>query len=121
MFRPSFFADRFRVEKSMSKVAEIVWLPFKDGDLQVTMKEENGGYFIEVTSSLAMKKDVAAWCLGPKDKKLAGRLLACIQSGKAFTGYHIMTDVEGKTYISARHAGFFHGKQMGMVLRSLGF
>lgn len=104
---------------------------FVPGDLNATLElkpsrlpgDSGTDLCLEVlyTGADVDRNHVAGWVFSPSQRKLAERLLACVQAGRAFTGYEVKTDVHGKTYIDAKQAGFFHRKHMSGELRKLGF
>ncbi len=105
---------------------------FKAGRLIVTLEREEfnaqmnpdgPNLLLEVTSTgiTVDRPRVAGWSFGVNQRPIAERLKRCIEAGKAFKGYEILTDVNGKTYISSEQAGFFHKRHLNPELKRLGF
>lgn len=65
------------------------------------------------------RPNTGGWGLGPKHAKLARRLAAAINAGKATGPATIATDVNGRTYVQADHK--INGRTMNADLKRLGF
>lgn len=63
------------------------------------------------------RPDVGGWMV--KDRKMADRLTSAILTGAAFERVEYAVDVNGQTYVAARHAVM--GKRMNADLKRLGF
>lgn len=69
------------------------------------------------------RPDIASWEFNLKQRPIAERLQRCIDAYKAFVGYTVEKDVEGKTYVIEETADgiFFHKQHINNSLKKLGF
>lgn len=76
---------------------------------------------VRLRPGIAARGDLASWLFALKQRDAADRLRACVDAGKAFTAFELLTDVNGRTYVSATHAAFFHKQHLRTSLTKLGF
>src|SRR5262245_55235026 len=62
---------------------------------------------------------IAGWVFERKKLPLFERLKRCIEAGKAFDTYEVLTDVYGHTYITAHQVEYFHRQYMNGSLKKL--
>lgn len=89
--------------------------------LQVRIVANHLSYTVVVETShpRADRRDFAAWGVG-MDRKLAERLVRCIEAGRAFGPVaELLRDVNGKTYLRASTR--IYGRTMHRDLKALGF
>ena len=101
-----------RTNKAPSKTPHIV---------DVEIKKEG---FLEQTITVRpiwsdVDRNDFAWGLRSSDDKVAQRLKAALMAGKVYSGIEVLTDVSGKTFVSALAA--VRGRCLDADLRSIGF
>jgi hypothetical protein len=69
------------------------------------------------------RPNVGGWIFGttPSQVSLANRLVKAINAGAVYCDAKLMTDVNGKTYVSANTTEFFHKRHMNVSLKKVGF
>ncbi len=85
-------------------------------DARIT--EEDGSFVVTPVWSGVDRPDSASWSTG-KNRALAGRLAQAMKAGVVFENPSIMTDVNGKTFVSA--LSLVRGRALNADLRRLGF